>query len=162
VEPLFRRRAVVVASACVLLIAGLAMLMLDDDDATSAGGLAAGQIYSTDDGDPFDVYYEIDDSGTGCMSVGGRSGIVYGGRVSCFDPKELEGGGTYKLVIPASTEMPAHVVGVMPAGATDATVSAVGWETARAETRGQWFLASLEPADPSPYDLADIRVEFDY
>ena len=139
------------------------MLMLDDD-ATSAGGLAVGQIYSTDDGDPIDVFYEIDDSEMGCISMGGRSGsgIVYGGRASCFDPKELEEGGTYKLVIPASAEMPALVVGIMPAGATGAWVSAIGWRAARAETRGQWFLASLEPTDPSPWDLADIRVEFDY
>jgi len=161
VDPLFRRRSVVVAGACVLLIAGLAMLMLDDDT-TSAGGLEAGQIYSTDDGDPIDVFYAPDESGMGCMSVGGRGGIVYGGRVTCVDPEELEEGGTYKLVIPASAEMPAVVVGVMPAGATGATVSALGWKTALAETRGQWFLASLESADPNPYDLADIRVEFDY
>jgi hypothetical protein len=54
------------------------------------------------------------------------------------------------------------VIGVMPADATGATVGAVGWKTARAQTRGQWFLASLEPADPSLWDLADIRVTFDY
>jgi hypothetical protein len=162
VEPLFRRRGVVVAGACVLVISGIAMLVLDDDDATSAGGLAVGQIYSTGDGDPIDVFYEIDDSEMGCMTVAGRGGIAYGGRESCFDPKELEQGGTYKLVIPASVEMPAVVVGVMPSGATGAIVSAIGWKAARAETRGQWFLASLEPTDPSPYDLADIRVEFDY
>ncbi len=138
------------------------MLLLDDDDATTTGRLAAGQIYSTDDGDPIDVFYEIDDSEMGCISMGGRGGIAYGGRVSCFDPKELEEGGTYKLVIPASTKMPAVVVGVMPAGATGAWVGALGWKSARAETRGKWFLASLTPADPNPYDLADIRVEFDY
>ncbi len=46
------------------------MLMLDDDDATSAGGLAVGQIYSTDDGDPIDVFYEIDDSEMGCVQRG--------------------------------------------------------------------------------------------
>ena len=136
------------------------MLLLDDDEATSAGGLAAGQIYSTDDGDPIDVSYALDESGRGCMSVIGR--ISYGGHTSCFDPEELEEGGTYKLVIPITVDMPAIVVGVMPADATGALVSALGWTTARAETRGQWFLASLEPADPSPYDLADIRVVFDY
>jgi hypothetical protein len=174
VDPLFRRRAVVVAGACVLLVAGFAMLVFEEDDATSAGGLAPGQIYSTDDGDPIDVFYALDESGMGCISLGERTapssetappstgGIVYGGRGSCVDPEELETGGTYKLVIPESTELPAVVVGVMPAGATGATVSALGWKTARAETRGQWFLASLESADPDPYDLADIRVRFDY
>jgi hypothetical protein len=135
------------------------MLVLDDD-ATSVSGLAAGQIYSTDDGDPIDVSYALDESGRGCMSVIG--GIGYGGHTTCVDPEELEEGGTYKLVIPESVDMPAMVVGVMPAGATGATVSALGWKTARAETRGQWFLASLEATDPDPYDLADIRVEFDY
>ena len=160
VKPLFERRAVVVAGACVLLVAGLAMLMLDDDEGTSADGLVAGQIYSTDDGDPVDVSYALDESGRGCMSVIG--GISYGGYTNCFDPDELEEGGTYKLIVPMSVDMPAVVVGVMPAGATRALVTALGWETARAETRGQWFLASLEPADPDPYDLADIRVEFDY
>ena len=71
--------------------------------------------------------------------------------MSCFDPKELEEGGTYKLVIPASAEMPAQVVGIMPPGATGAFVRAIGWGAARAETRGQWFLASLEPTnDPQP------------
>jgi hypothetical protein len=133
--------------------------MLADGDSSQ---IAAGQIYSTDDGDPIDVFYAPDESGMGCMSVGGRGGIIYGGSpVSCVDPEELEEGGTYKLVLPVSAEMPALVVGVMPAGATGATVSAVGWRTARAETRGQWFLASLEPADPSPWDLRDVHVEFD-
>lgn len=121
--------------------------------------IAAGQIYSTDNGDPIDVSYGPDESGMGCMNV---SGFVFGGRsVSCFDPEELDKGGSYKLVLPASAEMPALVVGVMPAGATGATIGGIGRSTARAETRGRWFLASLEPADPSPLDLAWIRVDFD-
>lgn len=164
--PLFRRRAVVVAGACVVLAAALAVFVLSGDERRSAGGLAAGQIYSTDDGDPINVSYALDASGMGCIQLG-RSvhggGVFYGGSpVSCFDPEELAEGGTYKLLIPPSAELPAVVIGVMPAGATGALVRAVGWETARAETRGQWFLASLEPADPSPWDLRDIRVEFDY
>lgn len=165
-KPLFRRRAVAVAGACVVLAAALAWFVLGGDERTSASGLAAGQVYSTDDGDPIDVVYTLDESGRGCIHLGGSvhgGGVIYGGSpVNCFDPKELAEGGTYKLVVPPSAELPALVVGVMPAGATGALVSAVGWETARAETQGQWFLASLEPADPSPWDLADIRVEFDY
>ena len=131
----------------------------------------ARQIYSTDDGDPIDVVYAHDESGMGCIHFGrsidgGRTvtvgGLLYGGGpVSCFDPDELVREGTYKLVIPASAELPAVVVGVMPAGATGATVRSVGWKTARAETRGRWFLASLDPVDPSPFDLADIGVTFD-
>jgi len=81
--------------------------------------------------------------------------------VSCFDPEELDKGGFYKLVLPESVEMPALVIGVMPAGATGATVEGIGRKPARAETRGRWFLASLEPAASSPLDLADVRVEFD-
>jgi len=141
--------------------------VLEGDKRGRASGLAYGQIYSTDDGDPIDVFYGPDESGLECMYVssdfmdGGF--IFYGGtNMRCFDPEELAEGGTYKLLIPASAEMPAVVVGVMPAGATGAFVRAIGWRAARAETRGQWFLASLEPTDPSPWDLADIRVEFDY
>ena len=158
-------RLVVVACAAVVTVAGfVAATRPNELEAVAAGQI---QIYSTDDGDPIDVFYGLDESGMGCMSVSGgfMSGgsIFYGGtKTTCVDPDELDKGGSYKLLIPASAEMPAVVVGVMPAGATGATVSAIGWKTARAETRGQWFLASLPPADPSPYDLADIRVEFDY
>jgi hypothetical protein len=141
----------------VLAVVLVAAVLVDSD----SDEIATGQIYSTDDGDPIDVFYGPDESGMGCVNV---SGFVYGGgggRPSCFDPEELEEGGTYALVLPRSSEMPALVVGVMPAGAIGATVGGVGRKTARAETRGRWFLASLEPADPSPSDLADLHVEFD-
>lgn len=144
----------------MLVVVLVAAVLVDSD--SDSDEIATGQIYSTDDGDPIDVFYGPDESGMGCMNV---LGFVYsgggGGRPSCFDPEELDEGGTYKLVLPPSAEMPALVVGVMPAGATGATVGGIGRKTARAETRGRWFLASLEPADPSPSDLADIHVEFD-
>ena len=161
-KPPVRLRGIVVA--CALVTVALAVYTRGGDEAWLAGKIAAGQIYSTDDGDPIDVSYGPDESGRlGCMSVSVSFNVVlYGGSsVSCFDPVELEEGGTYKLIIPGLVEMPALVVGVMPAGATGATVGGIGRKTARAETRGRWFLASLEPTDPSPWDLADIRVEFD-
>lgn len=155
-------RFMVVACAAAVLAVATFVAATGSNEA-----IATGQIYSTDDGDPIDVFYRPDESGMGCMRLGG---FLYGGNVifgdgrnvSCFDPEELDKGGSYKLVLPESVEMPALVIGVMPAGATGATVGGIGRKTARAETRGRWFLASLEPADPSPWDLADIRVEFDY
>jgi hypothetical protein len=143
----------------VLVVVLVAAVLVDSG--SDSAEIATGQIYSTDDGDPIDVVYELDESGMGCMTVTGGV-IFYGGRnTTCHDPEELDDGGSYMLVLPASAEMPALVVGVMPAGATGATVGGIGRKTARAETRGRWFLASLEPADPSPSDLADLHVEFD-
>ena len=158
------RRALLVGSAAgLVLVVVLVVAVLVDSDSNE---IAAGQIYSTDAGDPIDVFYGPDESGMECMTFsgflyGGNVIFGYGGNVSCFDPEELDEGGTYKLVLPASAEMPALVIGVMPAGATGATVGGIGRKTARAETRGRWFLASLEPVAPSPWDLADVRVEFD-
>jgi hypothetical protein len=144
----------------VLVVVLVAAVLVDSG--SDSAEIATGQIYSTDDGDPIDVFYELDESGMGCMKViGFVYGVGGGGHPSCFDPEELEKGGTYALVLPASAEMPALVVGVTPAGAIGATVGGIGRKTARAETRGRWFLASLEPADPSPSDLADLHVEFD-
>lgn len=160
------------------MVLAIAVVVSALDDRT--GELVPGTIYSTAAGDPFDVAYGIDESGMGCISLGGlqpsrssafsqgrqwrraTSGLFYGGsRVNCIDPDELDEGGTYQLVLPAAAEKPALVVGVMPAGATGAVVGGVGRETTRAEARGRWFLASLEPAAPSLLDLATIRVEFD-
>lgn len=150
------RRALLVGSAAgLVLVVVLVAAVLVDSDSTE---IAAGPIYSTDAGDPVDVVYGPDESGLGCMNVGG---FTYGGSESCFDPEEVAKGGSYLLAIPESAEMPAVVVGVMPAGATGATVGGVGRKTARAETRGRWFLASLEPAAPSPLDLDTVRVEFE-
>lgn len=150
------RRALLVCSAAgLVLVVVLVAAVLVDSDSTE---IAAGQIYSTDAGDPVDVVYGPDESGLGCMNVGG---FTYGGSVSCFDPEEVDKGGSYLVAIPESAEMPAVVVGVMPAGATGATVGGVGRKTAQAETRGRWFLASLEPAAPSTSNLATVRVEFE-
>ena len=127
-----------------------------------ASGLAYGQIYSTEEGDPIDLLYGPGEPGSDCMTAL-RGGIFYGGsNVSCFDLEVVDEGGTYRLVLPRHAEDPAVLVGVMPAGATGATASGVGREPARAETRGRWFLASLEPSDPSVLDLETLDVDFDY
>jgi hypothetical protein len=155
------------AAAAIALAVALAVVTLRDGDTAAPGsGLVAGQIYSTDAGDPVDVVYEIDESGTGCMSLRGlperTSGIPFGGSPLCFSPEEVDEGGMYRVLLPKSLEDPALVVGVMPSGATGATVNAVGWKTTRAEVRGRWFLASLEPAAPDVLNLEPLRVQFEY
>jgi hypothetical protein len=152
----------VAAAAAIALVVVLAVSMLDSDEGTPSSELVAGQIYSTERGDPIDLLYERDDEGTGCMRFV-SAGIFYGGsNVSCFDLERIDEGGTYKLVLARYAEDPAVVVGVMPAGATGATVTGVGRKAARAEPRGRWFLALLEPADPSVADLETLRVRFEY
>lgn len=150
------RRALLVGSAAglVLAVVLVASVLVDSD----SNEIASGLIFSTEAGDPIDLVYGPDESGLGCMRV---EAFTYGGNVSCFDPQKVEDEGSYLVAIPESAEMPAVVVGIMPASATGATVGGVGRKTARAETRGRWFLASLEPAAPSLFDLAPIRVEFD-
>jgi hypothetical protein len=154
------------AAVSIALALVLAVSKVDTDEADPGTGLVAGQIYSTVRGDPLDVVYGIDESGMGCIYVRGLAngvgGIPYGGGPRCFDLEEVEQGGTYQVVLPASTKDPALVVGVMPAGATGAKASGVGWKTARAEVRGRWFLAFLLPAAPDVLNLGDFRVEFDY
>ena len=98
----------------------------------------------------------------GCMT-NVSPGIFYGGtNKSCFGLEDVDEGGTYQLFLAASAEDPAVLVGVMPVGATGARVSGIGRKPARAETRGRWFLALLEPADPSVEALETLDVDFDY
>jgi hypothetical protein len=155
-----------VAAAIALAVALSVLTSRDGDAAAPGSGLVAGQIYSTDDGDPVDVVYEINESGTGCVSLHGlpdrTSGIPFGGSPRCSSLEEVDEGGMYRVLLPASVEDPALVVGVMPHGATGATVSAVGWKTTRADVRGRWFLASLVPAAPDVLNLEPLRIEFDY
>jgi hypothetical protein len=153
--------AAAIALAVVLVVSGR-----DSDATPAADKLVAGQIYSTDAGDPVDVVYEIDESGTGCMSLIGlpdrTSGIPFGGSPPCLSLEDVDEGGMYRVLLPASVEDPALVVGVMPHSATGATVSGVGRKTTRADIRGRWFLALLEPAAPHVLNLEPLRVEFDY
>ena len=150
------------ASAAIALAVVLALSTLGTDEPRPGAGLVPGQIYSTAAGDPIDLIYERGDAGTGCMTFV-SAGIFYGGsNVSCFDVEEIDEGGTYKLVLARYAEDPAVLVGVMPVGATGAAVSGVGRKAARAESRGRWFLALLEPADPSEADLETLRVRFEH
>ena len=150
------------AAAAIALAVVLVVSMTDGDEPGRATEVAVGHIYSTDAGDPIDVFFEPGESGSGCMTFL-SGGIFYGGsNVSCFDLEEVDEGGTYRLVLPRYAEDPAVLVGVMPTGATGATASGVGRKPARAEARGRWFLASLEPADPSVLDLETLDVDFDY
>ena len=68
----------------------------------------------------------------------------------------------YLVLLPESAENPALVAGVMPIGATAATVSGIGWTPTRATLRGRWFLASLLPATPDNASLEPFRVRFEY
>jgi hypothetical protein len=148
-------RALIVACAAAVLLAALFAATGDDHDpARTTPGIvpAEGLIFSSDDGDPVDVYFTQDSETMGCMNVGG---FFYGSTISCFHPDGSEG--SYAVVIPTTSDKPPIVVGVMPGGAMEATVQA-GEARVRAETRGRWFLASLESGTK---DLASVRVEFD-
>lgn len=150
----------VIALAVALILSGL-----DGDPADPGNDLAAGQIYAIAAGDPLDVVYEADDAGTGCLVLGRLAeggGIPYGGRTRCFHKEEVDTDGALLVVLPASAEDPALVVGVVPAGATSATASGIGWKTTQAEVKGRSFLASLEPAPPDVTNLEPIRVKFEY
>ena len=150
------------AAAAIALAVVLVVSLTGGDEPDRATEVAVGHIYSTDAGDPIDVFFEPGEQGSGCMTFL-SAGIFYGGsNMSCFDLEEVDEGGTYKLVLPRYAEDPAVLVGVMPVGATGATASGIGRKRARAETRGRWFLASLEPADPSVLDLDTLDVDFDY
>ncbi|MGH3127502.1 MAG: hypothetical protein ACRDPX_06260 [Gaiellaceae bacterium] len=154
------------AAAAIALAVVFAVSTRDGDENPPADELVVGPIYSTDRGDPIDVDYGVDESGMGCIYLRGLAfgvgGIPYGAGPRCFDLEEVEQGGTYQVLLPASTKDPALVVGVMPAGATGAKASGVGWRSAQAEISGRWFLASLEPAAPDESNLDDFRVRFEY
>lgn len=147
------RNLVAICAAAVLLAAVLAATDDDHDPAGSAPGTvpAEGLIFSSDDGVPVDVYFTRDTPAKGCMTVGG---FFYGSTISCFDADGAEG--SY-VVVSSTEERPPIVVGVLPRDATGATVRA-GEERVRADTRGRWFLASLESGTK---DVASVSVEFD-
>jgi hypothetical protein len=151
------------AAAAAIALAVILVSTRDSDEPRQADELVAGQIYSTDDGDPIDLLYAPSKPGTGCMTFV-SAGVFYtgGSNVTCFDLEDIRIGGTYQLVLARRAEDPAVLVGVLPDGATGATVSGVGRKGARAEMRGRWFLALLEPADPSVLNLETLDVDFEY
>jgi hypothetical protein len=148
----------VVLCAAAVLFAALLAAAGDDYDPVPpelSDAVAEGLIFSSESGDPLDVYFTRDTARTGCMNVGAFS---YGSTISCFDTGGPEG--SYAVVIPTTRRKPPIVVGVMPSGATGATVQA-GESRARAETRGRWFLASLEPGALGAKNATPVSVEFD-
>ena len=155
--PLFRRRAPVVAGAFILLGVGLATVVLESDQNGRASGLAYGQIYSTEEGDPIDVLAEAgDEPDMVCMNVGG---FAYGTSISCTDIEAAGETGSWMLAIPESEDKPPITVGIMPADATRA-VAVVGSQRVASEARGRWFLAELEPGSLGPNNARSVDVEF--
>jgi len=135
------------------LAVGLVAVLVADRGGRT-GELTPGMVFSTDDGDPIDVLYGPDEQGYGCTNVGA---FFYPSIISCFDLDTVDETGSYGLVIPLSKGKPPLVVGVMPAGASAATVQ-VRSTAVHADTRGRWFLASLprgslEPGSQMPFDV---------
>ena len=151
-----------VLATAIAVVVLLIVSLRANDETSRRNALVAGQISSTDAGDPIDLVYEPGEQGMGCIAnVSG--GIAYSGTyTSCFGLVDVDAGGTYMLVLAISADDPAIVVGVMPAGATGAQVNGIGRKGARAETRGRWFLALLEPTDPSIGNLETLDVDFEY
>jgi hypothetical protein len=127
-----------------------------------AEGLASGQPYSVEDGDPVDVVLTDANDGGRCLTV---SGGGYKTVASCFGVEFGEENGNQVLL--SADDEPTLVVGFMPAAATRATVDVE--PPVRAETRGRWFLATLTPAQLASTNfellgsgkLEAVRVEFD-
>ena len=139
--------------ACILVAFGLATLVLEGDDEE----IAYGQIYSTGEGDPIDLFADAgDEADEVCMNVGGPG---YDTSISCTDTEAAAETGSWMLAIPESKAMPPIAVGVMPAGATRA-VAVVGGQRVETETRGRWFSAEFEPGSVGPNDASQVDVEF--
>ena len=131
--------------------------MLEGDQKGRASGLAYGQIYSTEEGDPIDVLADAgDEPDMVCMNVGG---FAYGTSISCTDIEAARETGSWMLAIPESAAKPPIAVGIMPADATRA-VAVVGSQRVPGEARGRWFLAELEPGSLGPNNASPVDVEF--
>ena len=139
--------------ACILVAFGLATVVLEGDNEE----IAHGQIYSTEEGDPIDVFaYAGDEPDEVCMNVGGSG---YDTSTSCTETEAAAETGSWMLAVPESEAMPPIAVGVMPAGATRA-VAVLGSQRVEGEARGRWFLAELEPGSVGPDDASQVEVEF--
>ena len=142
-----------IVGACILVAVGLATVVLEGDDKE----LAYGQIYSTEAGDPIDVFADVgDEPNTICMNVGGSA---YGTSMSCTDTEAAAETGSWMLAIPESKAMSPIAVGVMPIGVTRA-FAVVGDQRVAGEAEGRWFLAELEPGSLGPNDARPVDVEF--
>jgi hypothetical protein len=153
-----RRRSwwlLVIGFVLGVLAAGLVATVVVDRGREPAQ-IAQGDVYSTDAGDPLDVFYGPGDRGLGCMYVGA---FYYGSGISCSDPAAVDETGSWVLVIPEVKRKPPFVVGIMPADATGADVR-IGSRSVRADTRGRWFLAPLPAGSLGPNNDAPVSVQF--
>ena len=149
-------RLIVVGLAAALAIVAIAASVADER--RDPVPIATGTIYSTADGDPIDVFAGPgDDPGTVCTNVGG---FFYGSGGSCFEVEDADQTGSYVLVIPESRRKPPLVVGLMPAGASGATAHVEQARTS-AQTRGRWFLVSLEPSSLGSNNATPVSVDFE-
>jgi hypothetical protein len=118
--------------------------------------IAQGGVFSTDAGDPLDVFHGPGYRADGCMNIGG---FFYGSSISCTDPATVDETGSWMLVIPELKRKPPLVVGILPANASGATVQ-VESTSLEATTRGRWFLASLPVGSLGPRNDASVQVAF--
>ncbi len=118
--------------------------------------IAQGDVYSTDVGDPLDVFYGTGDRGLMCMNVGA---FHYGSGISCVDPTTADDTGAWVVAIPEVKRKSPLIVGILPADAGAATVQ-VGSVRVEAGIRGRWFLASLPRGVLGPRNDASVDVAF--
>ena len=148
-------RLLLIASAALLLAVAIGAALTSSSEGEA---VATGQIYSTEDGDPIDAFAGPgDEPGTMCTNIGG---FFYGSSVSCVTLDDVDRTGSYELVVPESKAKPPLVVGVLPLGASGA-VARVDEASVSAQTRGRWFLVSLEPGSLGPNNANPVTVDFD-
>jgi hypothetical protein len=154
------KRAVLIVSALGAMAAAVVTAVIADrggaDGRSVSDDLVPGPVFSMRDGAPVDVSLYRSVGTTRCMHISG----AFHATTSCFDVEGAAASGSYQVLIPpfgATTSV--LVVGVMPSGATRATVE-VGGTTVRATTRGRWFLAPLEPGELGEGNRAPVSVEF--
>lgn len=120
------------------------------------GEIAQGEVFSTRAGDPVDVVYGREGRRLSCMNVGAT---YYPPNVSCADPADVEKAGTWVLVLPEVKARPPLVVGIVPSGASTATVH-VRSTSVEADMRGRWFVASLPARVLGPRNDVPFAVGF--
>jgi hypothetical protein len=145
-------------SGLVVLCAALLAAALVMSGRSGETQIATGQVYSTDRGDPIDVFAGPGDRpGSICANTGA---FFYGSGVNCFEVDDARATGSWSLEIPTTRRKPPIVVGVMPSNAGGATVR-IGETEVRASSRGRWFLATLRPGALGLNNATPVSVDFD-
>jgi hypothetical protein len=154
------KRAVLIVGALGAIAAALLTAVIGDrggaDGPSVSNDLVPGTVFSIRYGAPVDVSLYRSVGTTRCMHVSG----AFHATTSCFDVDGAAAAGSYQVLVPpfgATTSV--LVIGVMPSGASRATVE-VGRTTARVTTRGRWFLARLAPGELGEENRAPVSVEF--